>query len=240
NVTGVQTCALPISLTRDLGADGSASLWIVNAYPVVMAGLLLGAGTLGDRVGHVRMFHTGLVIFGAASLVATFAPTAGVLIAARALLAVGAATMMPATLALIRVTFHVERERNIAIAVWGTVSIVGAALGPIVGGVLLQVFWWAAVSLIIVSIVVAALTATALIRPSNDPDPAKRWHLTTSMQAMTGLIAMVVAIKEFADSGPAWSLIAVAVMVSAVALTLFPRRQRRLPHPLLAFTIFTT
>src|SRR5699024_5657846 len=93
--------ALP-TLTRELGADGSASLWIVTAYPVVMAGLLLGAGTLGDRVGHVRMFHTGLVIFGAASLVATFAPTAGVLIAARALLAVGAATMMPATLALIR------------------------------------------------------------------------------------------------------------------------------------------
>jgi len=230
--------ALP-TLTRELGADGSASLWIVNAYPVVMAGLLLGAGTLGDRVGHVRMFHTGLVIFGAASLVATFAPTAGVLIAARALLAVGAATMMPATLALIRVTFHVERERNIAIAVWGTVSIVGAALGPIVGGVLLQAFWWGAVFLINVPIVVAALTATALIRPSNDPDPAKRWDLTSSIQAMTGLIAMVVAIKEFADPGPAWSLIAVAVMVSAVALTLFARRQRRLPHPLLDFTIFT-
>lgn len=108
--------ALP-TLVEELGASGSQSLWIINAYPVVMAGLLLGSGTLGDRIGHRRMFLIGLVVFGLASLGAAFAPSAGLLIAARAVLAVGAAAMMPATLALIRVSFEVERERNFAIAV---------------------------------------------------------------------------------------------------------------------------
>src|SRR5690625_5493394 len=96
--------ALP-TLTRELGADGSASLWIVNAYPVVMAGLLLGAGTLGDRIGHRRMFVVGLLIFGLASLAAAFSVSPGMLIASRALLAVGADVMMSATLALIRLSF---------------------------------------------------------------------------------------------------------------------------------------
>lgn len=96
--------ALP-TLTRDLGASATQALWIINAYPLVMAGLLLGAGTLGDRIGHRRMFVVGLVLFGLASLIAAFSPTAEMLIGARAFLAVGAAAMMPATLALIRVTF---------------------------------------------------------------------------------------------------------------------------------------
>ena len=101
--------ALP-TLTRELGATPSEALWIINAYPLVMAGFLLGAGTLGDRVGHRRMFIIGLTVFGAASVVAAFAPTGGILIVARGLLALGAAVMMPATLALIRLTFFDERN----------------------------------------------------------------------------------------------------------------------------------
>ena len=99
--------ALP-TLTADLGASGSSTLWIINAYPLVMAGLLLGAGTLGDRIGHRRMFVVGLWIFGAASLAAAFSPNPAFLIGARALLAVGAAAMMPATLALIRLAFDLS------------------------------------------------------------------------------------------------------------------------------------
>nr|BFF20199.1 hypothetical protein GCM10025730_37200 [Promicromonospora thailandica] len=124
--------ALP-TLTRELDATWSESLWIINAYPLVMTGLLLGTGTLGDRLGHRRMFLSGLIVFGLASFMAATAPTPEVLIAARGLLAVGAAAMMPATLALIRVSFPDERERNIAISVWGSLSVVGGALGPIVG-----------------------------------------------------------------------------------------------------------
>ena len=108
--------ALP-TLTADLDASAAEALWIINAYPLVMVGLLLGSGTLGDRFGHRRLFLIGLAVFGIASLWAAFSTTSISLISARALLAVGAACMMPATLALIRVSFDDVRERNLAIAV---------------------------------------------------------------------------------------------------------------------------
>lgn len=229
--------ALP-TLTKELGATGSQALWIINAYPVVMAGLLLGSGTLGDRVGHRRMFLIGLVIFGAASLLAAFAPTAWVLIAARALLAVGAATMMPATLALIAVTFDDERERNIAFGVWGSLSTVGMALGPIVGGALLQVFWWGSVFLINVPVAAAAFIATIMLAPPNDPNPAKKWDLLSSIWALMGLVGAVLTIKEFAHTPQNWLLIVGAGLISAVGFVLFTRRQKRLNEPLLVFSIF--
>nr|WP_043163266.1 MFS transporter [Salinispora tropica] len=229
--------ALP-TLTAGLGATGTQSLWIINAYPVVMAGLLLGSGMLGDRVGHRRMFLVGLFVFAVASLLAAFAPNTGVLIAARALLAVGAATMMPATLALIRVTFQVERERNVAIAVWGSLAVVGAALGPIVGGALLETFWWGSVFLVNVPVAAAAMAATLLVAPRNDPDPSKRWDLVSSLQVMVGLVGAVFAIKELAHQPPSPTVLTIAVLASAVGLTLFVRRQRRLADPLLDFAIF--
>ncbi|WP_066907338.1 MFS transporter [Millisia brevis] len=229
--------ALP-TLTRELGASGSEGLWIINAYPLVMAGLLLGSGTLGDRIGHARMFVAGLLIFGAASVLAAFAPNPEVLIGARAVLAVGAAAMMPATLALIRTHFTVERERNIAIAVWGSLSVVGAALGPIVGGTLLQFFWWGSVFLINVPVVLLALLATALIRPANDPDPTKSWDLISSLQVMVGLVATVIAIKQFGHLPPSPAILGTAIVVAAIGFALFVRRQRRLADPLLDFAIF--
>jgi DHA2 family multidrug resistance protein-like MFS transporter len=109
--------ALP-TLTRELGASASEKLWIMNAYALVVAGLLPGCGTLGDRVGHKRMFVIGLAVFGMASLVAAYAPSPLLLIGGRALLAVGAAMMMPATLSIIRLTFSDERERAMAIGLW--------------------------------------------------------------------------------------------------------------------------
>lgn len=226
------------TLTRDLGATSSESLWIINAYPLAMAGLLLGAGTLGDRVGHRRMFLIGLTVFGVASLVAAFSPTPAVLIAARALLAVGAAAMMPATLALIRITFTDERERNIAIAVWGSLSVIGSALGPIVGGLLLNHFWWGSVFLINIPVVVAALIAGWIIAPAAETDPSKRWDLVSSVQVMVGLAGLVVAIKEFAKVPPSWTVVVVAVVASAGGFWTFVRRQRQLTYPLLDLSIF--
>ncbi|WP_273506399.1 MFS transporter [Fulvimarina manganoxydans] len=131
--------ALP-RLTAALSASASEKLWIVNAYPLVMAGLLPGLGTLGDRLGHKQFFLAGLVVFGVASLVAAFAPSAAVLIASRVLLAVGAAAMMPATLSIIRLTFENEAERSFAIGVWAAVASGGAALGPVGGGLLPEHF----------------------------------------------------------------------------------------------------
>jgi len=229
--------ALP-TLVEDLGASSSESLWIINAYPVVMAGLLLGSGTLGDRVGHRRMFLTGLVVFGTASLAAAFSSSPEALIAARAFLAVGAATMMPATLALIRVTFEDERERNVAIAVWGSLAIVGSGLGPIVSGVLLNSFWWGSVFLINVPVVIAAIIATLVLAPPNDADPSKHWDLISSLLALVALVGLVIAIKETANASTAPLVMAGAVLAAAVGGWAFARRQRRLPDPLLDFAIF--
>ena len=229
--------ALP-TLTEELDATASQSLWIINAYPVVMAGLLLGAGTLGDRIGHRRMFLIGLVVFGLASLWAAFSPSAASLIAARAALAVGAASMMPATLALIRVSFEVERERNIAIAVWGSLAVVGAALGPIVGGTLLEHFWWGSVFLINVPVVIAALIAAVLIAPANDPDPSKKWDLISSIQAMVALVGAVFFIKELAHIPQNWAIIVAGALAAVAGSVLFARRQRRFEQPLLDFAIF--
>ncbi|WP_295709589.1 MFS transporter [uncultured Brevundimonas sp.] len=229
--------ALP-TLTRDLGASATQALWIINAYPLVMAGLLLGAGTLGDRIGHRRMFVVGLVLFGLASLIAAFSPTAEMLIGARAFLAVGAAAMMPATLALIRVTFVVERERNLAIGVWGALSLVGAALGPVVSGLLLSRFWWGSVFLINVPVVALALIGTPIFAPKVAGDPTKPWDVVSSLQALVALSALVLAIKEAAHVGQSWTVPALALLVAIGASVLFVRRQRRLAFPLIEFSIF--
>lgn len=229
--------ALP-TLTRELHASSTQGLWIINAYPLVMAGLLLGAGTLGDRIGHRQMFLIGLVLFGIASLVAAFSPSANILIAARAFLAVGAAAMMPATLALVRVTFTVERERNFAIAVWGSLAVVGAALGPIVGGVLLEHFWWGSVFLINVPVVIAAFVATLIVAPKGEKDHSKPWDFISSLQALVALSALVIAIKESAHAGQTWLVPAVALVVAVLTSIAFVRRQKRLIFPLIDFSIF--
>ena len=163
--TTVLYTALP-ALTRDLHADAQQKLWIINAYPLVIAGLLPGAGTLGDRIGHKRMYLAGLGLFAAASLLAASAPSPPVLIAARAFLAAGAAAMLPATAALIRITFDDEHERGIAIGIWGTIAVLGAALGPIIGGLLLAHFWWGSVFLLNIPVALLALAATALPCPA--------------------------------------------------------------------------
>jgi DHA2 family multidrug resistance protein-like MFS transporter len=229
--------ALP-TLTRELGATSTQGLWIINAYPLVMAGLLLGAGTLGDRIGHRTMFLVGLVLFGIASIVAAFSPTPEVLIAARAFLAVGAAAMMPATLALVRVTFTVERERNFAIAIWGSLAIVGAAIGPIIGGLLLEHFWWGSVFLINVPVVIAAFISTLFVAPKVAGDRSRPWDLMSSVQALVALSALVVAIKEAAHADPSWPVFGIALLAAVVVGFLFVRRQSHLPFPLLDFSIF--
>jgi len=229
--------ALP-TLTAELGASSTQGLWIINAYPLVMAGLLLGSGTLGDRVGHTRMFIIGLVVFGGASLLAAFSPTPEILIASRGVLAVGAAAMMPATLALIRTNFTIERERNIAIAVWGSIAVIGSALGPIVGGTLLEFFWWGSVFLVNVPVVILALIATLVLRPANHPDPSKKWDAISSLQVMVGLVGTVFAIKELGHVPPSVPALVAAVLVATIGFFLFARRQRRMTQPLIEFSIF--
>lgn len=229
--------ALP-ALTDDLEATSSEALWIINAYPLVMAGLLLGAGGLGDKFGHKRLFVWGMAIFGVASVIAAYSPTPAVLIAARALLAVGAAMVMPATLALIRQTFTDARERNIAISIWGSVSLVGAALGPVTAGLLLEHFWWGSVFLINIPIAVFAVVTAARLVPRSEAKPDTPWDGVSSLLALVGLAALVFVIKEVAGADRRWVVLIVGFVAAAVALSLFARRQRRLTHPLLDFAVF--
>ena len=235
--TTVLYTALP-TLTSALKADAAQKLWIVNAYPLVMAGLLLGTGTLGDRIGHKRMFLTGLALFAAASFLAAFAPSAPVLIAALAFLAVGAAAMLPATLALIRVTFDDENERGIAIGVWGTMAALGAALGPIVGGLLLQHFWWGSVFLLNIPVVLLAVAATVALVPGGSGHRDRPWDLIASLQAMVALVGLVYGIQEATRPDPVPQAIILALLAAAAGSWMFVRRQRRQPYPLIDLSLF--
>lgn len=229
--------ALP-SLVEDLGATSTQQLWIVNAYPVVIAGLLLGTGTLGDKIGHRVMFVTGLIIFGIASLLAAFAPSAGVLIAGRALLAVGAATMMPSTLSLIRLTFTKPAELNLAIGIWASLSTISAALGPIVGGLLLELFWWGSCFLVNVPLVLAALVALPFVAPREQLNPNKHWDLLSSIYAMVTLVSAVLLIKEGTHTPQNWPVIGAAAVLLVFGGWAFARRQNNLSQPLITLDIF--
>ncbi|MBU0643868.1 MAG: MFS transporter, partial [Alphaproteobacteria bacterium] len=136
------------SLTQALNASGTEVLWIIDIYPLLMAGLLVPMGTLSDRVGNRRILLTGLTLFAAASTWAAFAQSATALIAARVCLALGGSMIMPCVLGLIRKTFEEEGERAMALGLWGTVGAAGAAVGPLIGGALLEQFWWGSVFLI--------------------------------------------------------------------------------------------
>lgn len=229
--------ALP-RLTHDLGATATEKLWIVNAYPLVVAGLLPGLGGLGDRVGHKRMFLSGLAVFGVASLLAAFAPAPEALIAARVVLAIGAAMMMPATLSLIRLTFTDESERAFAIGIWAAVASGGAAVGPVVGGLLLEWFWWGAVFLINVPIVLGALLAGAIVLVNKRPEHAHPFDLIGSAQVMVGLVGLIYAIKEVAKREPSLTVAGIALVLGGLAMAAFVRRQHRSAHPLIDFTLF--
>ncbi|MBE5214572.1 MFS transporter [Pectobacterium sp. A535-S3-A17] len=229
--------ALP-TLTHDLHATASEKLWIVNIYALVASGLLLGMGTLGDKLGHKPLFISGLVVFGAASLFAAYSPAPSMLIAARALLAVGAAMMMPATLSIIRLTFTDERERALAIGIWAAVASGGAAFGPVMGGILLEYFWWGSVFLINVPVVLLALIMGITVIPHRPGNASHRWDFIGSLLIMVGLIGITYAIKELGKRVPSYEDALIALLIGVTFITLFVRRQRNSKHPLIDFSLF--
>lgn len=229
--------ALP-TLTRDLDASATEKLWIVNAYSLVVAGLLPGAGALGDRYGHRRMFMIGLVIFGLASLAAGFAPTSATLIAARAGLAVGAAAMMPATLSIIRHTFEDPNDRALAIGIWAAVASGGAALGPVIGGALLEHFHWGAVFLINLPVVLAALALTVALVPEGKGHGHHPFDPAGSALALVGLVGVTLTIKEIAKPEPSMAVLALSALAGLAALALFIRRLRRSDSPMIDLALF--
>ncbi|WP_283657807.1 MFS transporter [Paenibacillus sp. RC343] len=229
--------ALP-SLTHDLGASASEKLWILNGYSLVMAGLLPAMGTLGDRLGYKKIFTLGLLVFAAASLTAAFSPVPFVLVASRVLLAVGASMMMPATLSIIRITFTDERERGLAIGIWGSVSAGGAGLGPIVGGLLLEHFWWGSVFLINLPIAIIAFALTLIYVPKHAGNKEKKWDLTGSIQIMIAMVGLIYSIKEFARRDGSPILAVIGAVIGVLALIIFIRRQNKSASPLIDLTLF--
>ncbi|MCO1580517.1 MFS transporter [Crossiella sp. SN42] len=232
----VLALAMPF-ISKDLDATAAQVLWIGDVYSFVLAGLLVSAGTLGDRIGRKKLLLIGASIFGLASIVAAYAPTAEALIGARALLGVGGATLMPSTLALIRTLFSNPTERRTAIGIWTAAALGGGALGPLVGGVLLEHFWWGSVFLINVPVVLLLIPAGAVLLPeAKNPDPGP-WDLCSVALSMVGMIGVVYAVKDAVAHGvrPA---VAVAAAVGVAALWLFVRRQRKLPRPLIDIDLF--
>nr|AAB71209.1 putative transmembrane, proton-dependent transport protein [Streptomyces cinnamoneus] len=225
-------------LSEDLRLSGTQLLWIGDIYSFVIAGLLVSMGSLGDRIGRKKLLLTGAVAFGAVSVLNAYATSPEMMIAARALLGVGrAATLMPSTLALIRNIFHDPKERTFAIGIWGAMASAGAAVGPVVGGFLLEHFWWGSVFLINLPVMaVLVLVGIKLLPESRDPSPGP-WDLPSVALSMIGIVAVVFAIKEGAANGLHWYVL-LAAAVGALALVWFVRRQLTLPSPLLNMRLF--
>lgn len=232
----VLSFALP-AIALDLAPTSAQQLWIIDAYPLVLAGLLVTMGTLGDRFGRRRMLLIGASGFAAVSALAAFAPTAELLIAARALMGVFGAMLMPSTLSLLRSIFTDRDQRRLAIAVWASMFSAGAALGPIVGGLLLEHFGWGSVFLMAVPVLVPLLVLAPLLVPeSRDPAPGRIDPLSIVL-SMAAMIPVVYAIKELAVYGIG-SIAPVLFVVGLLFGWLFVRRQLRAETPMLDMRLF--
>ncbi|MET9363541.1 MFS transporter [Streptomyces sp. NPDC006632] len=224
-------------LSEDLKPTGTQLLWIGDIYSFVIAGLLVSMGSLGDRIGRKKLLLSGAVAFGAVSVLNAYASSPEMMILARALLGIAGATLMPSTLALIRNIFHDPRERSLAVGIWGAAASAGTAVGPVVGGFLLENFWWGSVFLINLPVMaVLVLVGIKLLPESRDPDPGP-WDLVSVGLSLVGVVAVVYAVKEAAVNGFRWD-IAVAAVLGVGALVWFVRRQRTLDSPLLDIRLF--
>ncbi|WP_016905189.1 MFS transporter [Streptomyces xiaopingdaonensis] len=223
------------AVSEDLRPGPIALLWIVDAYPLVCASLLILFGTLGDRVGRRRVLLIGYALFALASAIAAYAPGPAVLIAARALLGVGGAMIMPATLSILRVVFPDRRERAFAVGMWSAVAAVGAAVGPLVGGVLLEHFWWGSVFLVNIPLMALILPLGRWLLPESVSEDKGPWDVLGAVLAAAGLCGAIFGVKR-AGSGEALSVAALLpLVVGVVLLVAFVRRQRRRRYPLVDF-----
>jgi MFS transporter, DHA2 family, multidrug resistance protein len=232
----VLTLAVP-ALTADLRPSATELLWIVDIYGFLVAGFLIAMGTLGDRIGRRRLLLAGAAAFGAASVAAAFASSPEQLIAARALLGIAGATLAPSTLALIRGMFHDDRQRTFAIGIWITSFSAGAAIGPLVGGLMLESFWWGSVFLLAVPVMVLLLAVGPRLLPEQRDERAGRLDLASAGLSLVAVLAVVYGVKAFATDGASWAALA-PVLAGVLAGAAFFDRQRRLPEPMIDLGLF--
>ncbi|WP_330177304.1 MFS transporter [Streptomyces sp. NBC_01498] len=224
-------------LSASIDPSGLQLLWIVDIYSFLIAGLLIIAGTLGDRVGRRRLLLIGAAGFGLASLLTAFSNSAEMLIVSRALLGIAGATLMPSSMSLIRNMFADPRQRSVAFSVWIACFLVGGAIGPMVGGAMLEHFWWGSVFLLSVPAMVLLLIVGPLLLPEyRDPNPG-RIDPTSVLLLVVSLLATVYGLKVLAGDGVA--VLPVALLLAGLTLAVvFASRQRRLTHPLLEPGLF--
>ncbi len=224
-------------LSADLAPSGTQLLWIVDIYGFLVAGALITMGTLGDRIGRRRLLLIGAVAFGAASVLAAFSFTAPMLIAARALLGVASATLAPSTLSLVRNMFLDPRERTVAVGVWIASFSAGGALGPLLGGLLLEYFWWGSVFLMNVPVMLLLLAVGPRLLPEyRDPNPGRLDPLSAVL-SLVAVLAVIYGIKRTAEGGDIWLAVAAMVLGGAIGVA-FVRRQKTLAHPLIDLSLF--
>ena len=224
-------------LSADLQPSSTQLLWITDIYGFLLAGLLITMGTLGDRIGRRRLLLLGAAVFGLASLLAAYSTSPRMLIAVRALLGVAGATLAPSTLSLLRNMFLDRRQRTTAIAVWITSFSAGAAVGPLLGGVLLERFWWGSVFLLAVPVMALLLVLGPVLLPeSRDPD-AGRLDLGSVALSLAAVLAVIYGLKQLAQYGPAWPP-ALSILAGLAVGAVFVRRQYRLAEPLLDLRLF--
>ena len=224
-------------LSADLRPTSSQLLWIIDVYGFMVAGALVTMGTLGDRIGRRRLLLVGAAAFGAVSVLAAFSTTPEMLILSRALLGVAGATIAPSTLSLIFHMFTDPKERSLAVGVWISAFSAGSAVGPVLGGLLLEWFWWGSVFLLALPVMGALLVLGPRVLPEyRDPD-AGRLDLVSAGQSVVALLAVVFGLKELAAHGI--GVLPVAAVLGGVAVgVLWVRRQRRLADPMIDVALF--
>ena len=224
-------------LSADLEPSAAELLWIVDIYGFLVAGSLITMGTLGDRIGRRRLLLIGAAAFGIGSVLAAFSKSAGMLIATRALLGVAGATLAPSTLSLIRNMFLDAGQRTFAIGVWVTSYSVGGAIGPLLGGVLLQYFWWGSVFLIGVPVMLLLLALGPVLLPEFRDPEAGRLDVLSAALSLAAVLGVLYGLKRLAEGGHGWP--PVLAIAAGLALGLaFVRRQGRLADPLIDLRLF--
>ncbi len=224
-------------ISADLGVSATEQLWIFDIYGFVLAGLLITMGSLGDRIGRRRLLLFGAVAFGLASVAAAYAQNPEQLIAARAILGLGGATLMPSTLALIRNMFHDPAQRSKAIAFWSAVMMGGISLGPVLGGFLLEHFWWGSVFLINTPAMVLLLVLAPMLLPEFKSPDAGRFDLIGSALSLAAVLPAIWGLKELAAHGLS-TLPVVAIVAGLVFGAMFVQRQRTASDPMIDLAMF--
>jgi len=224
-------------LSAALRPTSAQLLWIVDIYGFLIAGALITMGTLGDRVGRRRLLLIGAAAFGAASVLAAFSTSAEMLIATRAVLGLAGATLMPSTLSLIRNMFHDPAQRTLAIGIWTASFSVGGMVGPLVGGLLLEHFWWGSVLLVGVPAMVLLLILGPLLLPEfRDPSP-HGYDIASALLSLIAVLAVIYGVKRIAEHGVD-GLAAASIAIGIIVGTLFVRRQGTLADPLIDLGLF--